>query len=204
MFYLLSQCEAGYRLPSESRLGEVLKTFVIALPGISVSMIFLETIKKLGDNQAPILWFVYYSNVQHMPIMSLLTVRIASPVMFTLLSLEVIMHVLIQVLARKLDGPRGTVILNENQIVTRRMHRRLVISETGYLITGISRFLHVHIFFHICFTVKDLYYLDLGQILMFCCPSLFFFVIPLILTVSSPEVRSSLSQFVIFFCREMQ
>ena len=65
-------------------------------------------------------------------------------------------------------------------------------------------FLHVHTFFHICFTVKDLYYLDLGQILMFCCPSLFFFVIPLILTVSSPEVRSSLSPFVIFFCREMQ
>ena len=199
----MSQCEADYRLPSESRLGETLKTFVIALPGISVSMIFLETIKKLGDNQAPILWFVYYSNVQRMPIMSLLTVRIASPIMFTLLSLEVIMHVFIQILARKLDGPRGTVILNENQIVSRRMHRRLVISETGYLITGISRFLHVHVFFHIFFTVKGQFYLNLGQIFMFCCPSLFFFVIPLILTVSSSEVRSSLSQCFFYFCQVM-
>ena len=214
-FYLLSQCETtrgrevlqewySASLPSESRVGEVLKTLILAVPGISVSMIFVETIKKMGENEYPILWFVYYCNTKHMPIMSMMTVRIASPFMFTLISLEVVMHIFIQVLARKLDGSRGTIIMIENQIVTRRMHRRLVISETGYFMSAFFRFLVAVTFVYVISPVDKLSYQKIGQLFLFCGPSLFFFVIPLILTVSSPEVCSSLSQCLKYFRQEMR
>ena len=115
------------------------------------------------------------------------------------------MHIFIQVLARKLDGPRGTVISIENQVVTKRMHRRLVINETGYFSSAIVRSIVGAAGVHLISTVSKSSYLNIyGQLLIFCIPSFFFFVIPMILTFSSPEVRSSIPQCLKYFRGEIR
>ena len=199
-FYLLSLCETGYRLPSEIRLREALRTLILAMPGISLSMIIVESIKILVEKENQIFGF-YCGNARHMPLQSMMTVRIVSPFMLTLLGLELVMHIFIQVLARKLDVPRGTVILMENQVVTRRMHRRLVISETGYFISTIFRCILALI---IISTMDQLHYIHIGKLIIFCGPSIMFFVIPMILTLFSSEVRSSISQCLKYFRQEIR
>ena len=111
------------------------------------------------------------------------------------------MHIFIQVLSRKLDVPRGTVILMENQVVTRRMHRRLVISETGYFISTIFRCILALI---IISTMDQLHYIHIGKLIIFCGPSIMFFVIPMILTLFSSKVRSSISQCLKYFRQEIR
>ena len=136
-----------------------------------------------------------------------MTVRIASPFMFTILSLELVMHIFIQVLARKLDSQRGTVISIENQVLTKPMHRRLVINETGYFISAIIRSIVGVAGVHLISTVSkssNLHIDNYGQLLIFCIPSFHFFVIPTILTVFSSQVRSSIPQCLKYFCQEIR
>ena len=204
----MSLCETGYHLPSEKRLREALHWLILAVPGITVSMIILETLKNMLQSESPTLWFVYYCNkVRYRPLQSLLgmtSVTIVSPFMLTMQSLELFMHILIQILARKLDNPRGAVILLENQVVTRRMHRRLVISETGYFISAVIKFFSVALIIHIISTIDMFSNLNLDQLILFCGPSIAFFVIPMILTCFSSEVRSSICHCLKYFHQEMR
>ena len=168
-------------------------------------MAILETIKNVEEDQYPI-WFKFCYCL-FLPLQSMMTVRIASPFMFTILSLELVMHIFIQVLARKLDSQRGTVISIENQVLTKPMHRRLVINETGYFISAIIRSIVGVAGVHLISTVSkssNLHIDNYGQLLIFCSPSFFFFVIPTILTVSSSEVRSSIPQCLKYFYREIR
>ena len=168
-------------------------------------MAIFETIKNVEEDRHPLFWFNFCYKIKTKPLQSMMTVKIASPFMFTILSLELVMHIFIQVLARKLDGPRGTVISIENQVVTKRMHRRLVINETGYFSSAIVRSIVGAAGVHLISTVSKSSYLNIyGQLLIFCIPSFFFFVIPMILTFSSPEVRSSIPQGLKYFHGEIR
>ena len=190
-YYLLRQCEITYGLPSESCLREGLQTFILAIPGISVSMVVVEAIKNMEENESPFFPFSYCCKLRYVPLNTYITVKIAAPVMFCLTFLELVMHISIQLLAYKLDGPRGEVIMAENQVVTRRMHRRLVISETGCFVASVVRVILICLYN--IFVLKGPTQ-TLSHVGMFCLPSTNFFVNPTILTVLSPDVRSSMFQ----------
>ena len=195
----------GYRLPSESHIREWLHTLILAIPGISVSMAILETINYVEEDLYPLFYFCY--KIKTKPLQSMITIRIGAPFMFIILSMELVIHIFIQVLVRKLDGPRGTVISIENQVVTTHMHRRLVINETGYFISAIVRSIVGVAGVHLISTVSkssNLHIDNYGQLLIFCIPSFHFFVIPTILTVSSSQVRSSIPQCLKYFCQEIR
>ena len=171
---------------SASCLREGLQTLKLAAPGIIGSMVMVEAFKNIEENQSPIFPFSYCCQLRDVPLHSYITVKIVSPFVLSLVISELVMHVLIQVLAHKLDGPRGEVIVAENQVVTRRMHRRLVISETACFTVAICRVL-----FKI-FIVHAFYGTTTRHILVFCGPSMLFFVRSTILTVLSADVRSSI------------
>ena len=186
-YYLLRQCEITYGLPSESCLREGLQTFILAIPGISVSMVVVEAIKNMEENESPFFPFSYCCKLRYVPLNTYITVKIASPVMFCLTFLELVMHILIQILAHKLDGPREEVIMAEIHVATRQMHRRLVISETGCFLATTVRMILFYVYINS--TTQTL-----SHIGIFCAPSINFFVNPTILTVLSPDVRSSMFQ----------
>ena len=175
-----------YGLPNESCLRGRLKIFILAIPGINVSMLFVEAIKNMEDNESPFFPFSYCGKLRYVPLNTYITPKIASPFIIGLTCLELIMHILIQFLAHKLDGPREEVIMAENQVTIRQMHRRLVISETGCFFATIVRV----IYFGSLIT-------QTSHFGLFCGPSISFFVIPTILTVLSPDVCSSMFQWFI-------
>ena len=188
-YYLLRQSEITCGLPSETCLREGLKIFILAIPGISVSMIVVEAIKNIEENESPFFPFSYCCKLRYLPLNSYITVKIASPVMIVLTFLELAMHILIQLLAHRLDSPRGEVIMAENEVITRRMHRRLVISETGCFLATIARVILIYLYH--TFIMKGATQ-TLTHIAIFCNPSINFFVNPTILTVLSSDVRSSM------------
>ena len=187
LYYLLSQCEITYGLPNESCLREGLQTVITAIPGINVSMLFVEAIRNMEDNESPFFPFSYCCKLRYLPLNTYITTKIAAPVMLGLTCLEIVMHIFIQVLAHKLDGPKEEVIMAENQVGTRQMHRRLVISETGCFVATIVRV----IWFVLLISSPTQ---TLSHFGLFCGPSISFFVNPAILTVLSPDVRSSILQ----------
>ena len=186
-YYLLHQCEITSGLPSETCLRERLQTSLLAIPGISVSMVVVEVIKNMDENESPFFPFSYCCKLRYVPLNTYITTQIAATAMMFLTCLELVMHILIQLLAHKLDGPREEIIIAENQVATRQMHRRLVISETGCFLGTIVR---------VCMILLVISSPTQSQnhFGLFCVPSIFFFVNPTILTVLSPDVRSSIFQ----------
>ena len=167
---------------------------MLAIPGISVSMVVAEAIKNIEENESPFFPFSYCCKLRYVPLNTYITLKMAAPVMFCLTCEELVMHILIQLLAHKLDGPRGEVIIAENQVVTRRMHRRLVISETGCFVATTVRVIVSLSVVTSCHFDKNSPIQTLSHLVQFCAPSINFFVHPTILTVLSPDVRSSMFQ----------
>ena len=150
-------------------------------------MIVVEAVQHMEDNESPLFFLNYCCKMKYVPLNSYITTKMAAPVMFCLLCLELLMHIFIQLLAHRLDGPREEVIMAENQVATRQMHRRLVISETGCFLVAIGRVIMGFLIINSATQTQS-------HFLIFCGPSINFFVNPTILTVLSPDVCSSMFQ----------
>ena len=150
-------------------------------------MLFVEAIKNMEENESPIFPLSYCCKLRYVPLDTYITTMIAAPALLVLTFLEMVMHISIQFIAHKLDGPRDEVIMAENQVEQRHMHRRLVISETGCFLAAIVRVLTF------LFVIKSATQ-TISNFGLFCGPSMHFFVNPTILTVFSPDVRSSIFQ----------